>query len=218
MNANANAVSRISTAIGHWRGVSQTSLDIDVEAQAITGYRAPLPLPAVPEQARSATTPTRTPTSADETAPTSDPIDDFFGITRPRATRESRHDSYPSVSSRVSGVIAMDGEAPPPYVDGAKLPAYTVVPSEPATLAMYLFKFGFLFPPFWILGAVILLSPLHAPAEFEPTKPEADRQELIRMIRDAEIRWAKQCAWALLVLVLVLGIMAGVIVAVVKSP
>ncbi|KIO01067.1 hypothetical protein M404DRAFT_81631, partial [Pisolithus tinctorius Marx 270] len=161
--------------------------------------------------------PTRTPAPADETAPTSDPIDDFFGITRPRATRESRHDSYPSVSSRVSGVIAVDGEAPPPYVDGAELPAYTGAPSEPATLAMYLFKFGFLFPPFWILGAMILLSPLHAPAEFEPTKPEADRQQLIRMIREAEIRWAKWCAWALLILVLALGIMAGAVVAVVKS-
>ncbi|KAI6142620.1 hypothetical protein BKA82DRAFT_741431 [Pisolithus tinctorius] len=217
MNANANAVSRISTAIGHWRGVSQTSLDIDVEAQAITGYRAPLPLPAVPEQARSAAAPTRAPAPADEAAPTSDPIDDFFGIARPRATRESRHDSYPSVSC-VSDVIAMDGEAPPPYVDGAELPAYAVAPSEPATLAMYLFKFGFLFPPFWILGAMILLSPLHAPAEFEPTKPEADRQQLIRMIRDAEIRWAKRCAWALLILVLALGIMAGAVVAVVKSP
>ncbi|KAI6142618.1 hypothetical protein BKA82DRAFT_1003365 [Pisolithus tinctorius] len=216
MNANTNAVSRISTVIGHWRGVSQTSMDVDVEAQTITGYHAPLPSPAIPEQARSAAAPTRTPASADETAPTSDPIDDFFGITRPRATRESRHDSYPSVSSRV-GVIAMDGEAPPPYVDGAELPAYTVAAGEPATLAMYLFKFGFLFPPFWILGAMILLSPLHAPAEFEPTKPEAARQELICMMRVAEIRWAKRCAWALLILVLALGVTAGVVVAVMKS-
>ncbi|KAI6145733.1 hypothetical protein EDD17DRAFT_1495438 [Pisolithus thermaeus] len=217
MDANTNAVSRISTVIGHWRGTSlQTSADIDVEAQVITGRHALFALPVVPEQARSATAPTRTPVPADDVSPVSDPIDDFFGVTRLRATRESRHDTYPSVS-RASGVIPTDGEAPPPYVDGIELPAYTVASSEPPTLAMYLFKFGFLFPPFWILGAIILLSPLHAPAEFEPAKPEAERQELIGMIRETEIRWAKRCAWSLLILVLVLAMMAGIVVAVVKS-
>ncbi|KAI6006761.1 hypothetical protein EDC04DRAFT_976206 [Pisolithus marmoratus] len=208
-----NAVSRISTVVGNWRAIST---DVDVEAQVITGCHAPFTLPALPEQARSAAAPTRTPAPADEMSPTSNPVDDFFGITRPRPTRESRHDSYPSVS-RVSDVISMDGEAPPPYAEGAELPAYTVAQSEPATLAMYLFKFGFLFPPFWILGAIILLSPLNAPAEFEPTKPEAERQELIRTMRETEIKWAKRCAWALLILIVVFAMMAGVVVAVVKS-
>lgn len=213
MDTNTNAVSRISTVLGHWRGTSsQTSTDIDLEAQVITGRHAPFTFPAVPEQARSAAAPTRTPAPADETSP----VDDFFGVTRPRATRESRHDTYSSVS-RASGVTPMDGEAPPPYADGVELPPYTVASSEPPTLAMYLFKFGFLFPPFWILGAIILLSPLHAPAEFEPAKPEAERQELIGMIRKTEIRWAKRCAWALLILVLVLAMMAGIVVAVVMS-
>jgi hypothetical protein len=57
----------------------------------------------------------------------SDPIDEFFGM-----TRESRHDRRPSV------------DALPAYVaHEVALPRYSAVAPEPITLAMYLFKFGF---------------------------------------------------------------------------
>ncbi|KAG6331811.1 hypothetical protein ID866_7279 [Astraeus odoratus] len=227
MNA-ASTTPAVSTVFGQWHRVSQTAADIDVdlEAQVITGARVSCVLPAFPEPARSAAAPTRTPTPTqsrgqsgnnldNEEDTTTDPVDDFFGVTRPRATRESRHDSYPSVS-RVSAVL--DGDAPPPYgVDAGELPAYTVAPTEPATLAMYLFKFGFLFPPFWILGAIILVSPLNAPADFEPEKSDAERREVVQLMRTTELRWARRCAWALLVLLVVLGTVAGVVAAVMKS-
>ena len=67
------------------------------------------------------------------------------------------------------------------------------------------------------MGAMILLSPLKAPADFEPSKSEAERQELVQSIRKTELKWAKRSAWALLVLVVSLGIICGVIAAVAES-
>jgi len=73
------------------------------------------------------------------------------------------------------------------------------------------------FPPFWIMGAIILLSPLKAPADFEPSKPEAERQELVHLIRNTELRWAKRSAWALLALIVTLGVICGIVAAVIKG-
>ena len=127
------------TVVGQWQ---HASTDIDLEAQTVTGTHTPVVLPILPPSARSAAAPTHTPVPLSHTD--SDPVDDFFGVTRPRATHESRHDSVscPSVAfSRLSA--ALDGDAPPPYVEGSGLPAYNVAQREPPTLAMYLFKFGF---------------------------------------------------------------------------
>jgi hypothetical protein len=73
------------------------------------------------------------------------------------------------------------------------------------------------FPPFWLFGAIILLSPLSAPADFEPTKSEAERQELVQIMRDAESKWAKRSAWALLIFLIAIGMIVGVIVGVLRS-
>ncbi|KAJ7183188.1 hypothetical protein C8R46DRAFT_1066212 [Mycena filopes] len=129
---------------------------------------------------------------------TTNPVDDFFGYTLAASrTRDSRHDR------RIS---AAESTLPPPYLEA---PEYTLHAREPVTLAMYLFKFGFIFPPFWIMGVVILMSPLRAPpaatpsAAWLPEKTEAERQVLIDRMRTAELKWAKRCLYALLVLVLV---------------
>ncbi|KAI9569267.1 hypothetical protein HD554DRAFT_2020784 [Boletus coccyginus] len=182
------------TVHGSWRRAS-SSADVDLEAQAITGIHAPFTLPTA---VRAPAVPIPTPHGT-----TTDTIDDLFGVTHPHATHESQHDLYPS----------LDGHdiPPPPYGANAEPPAYPADSNiEPITLAMYLFKFGFLFPPLWIFGSLILITPLTAPTNFEPSKSETERQELVQIIRDAELRWAKRCAWALVVL-LVLG---GVVVAV----
>lgn len=73
------------------------------------------------------------------------------------------------------------------------------------------------FPPFWILGAIILLSPLTAPADFEPSKSEDERQQLVHIMRETEVKWAKRCAFALLAFVVLLGLVAGIAVAVMHS-
>ncbi|TFK38466.1 hypothetical protein BDQ12DRAFT_581082, partial [Crucibulum laeve] len=122
-----------------------------------------------------------------------DPLDSFFGYTLSSSrSHESRHDH------RISEVL-------PPYVEESNLPAYSAY-EEPVTLAMYLFKFGFLFPPFWIFGAIILLSPLREPptssesAAWMPEKTEAERQQMIAEIRKVEVKWGRRCLWAILIL------------------
>ncbi|KAJ7454693.1 hypothetical protein FB451DRAFT_1565101 [Mycena latifolia] len=135
---------------------------------------------------------------------TTNPVDDFFGYALASSrTRDSRHDR------RISAADA--ALAPPPYVDA---PEYTERAKEPVTLAMFLFKFGFLFPPFWIMGVFILLSPLRAPPAATPStawlpeKTEAERQVIIDRMRTAELKWAKRCLYALLVFVLAVAVIA----------
>ncbi|KAI1791213.1 hypothetical protein LXA43DRAFT_1012874 [Ganoderma leucocontextum] len=169
--------------------------DIDVEAQLAQ------PTPALTHTPRA----TRASVEVEETT---DAIDDFFGASRPSTrsrnaslsgTRDSRHDEV-----RLSSPVDDDASdaLPPPYEHSISPPAYTQVSDQP-TLAMYLFKFGFLFPLFWVAGALILLSPLSAPADWEESKPELERQELIASMRLTEVKWARRCLIALAVFVLV---------------
>ncbi|KAI0646466.1 hypothetical protein C8Q79DRAFT_962780 [Trametes meyenii] len=163
--------------------------EIDVEAQ-------------VPQPSPARTHPTRSSASRSvDDSNASVPIDDFFGVSRRTpspsltGTRDSRHDD-------VHMPTLVDVEAlPPPYSQSMEPPAYTQVSDQP-TLAMYLFKFGFLFPLFWVAGAFILMSPLQAPPDWETTKPEYERQEMIESMRRTEVKWARRCLVALLVVCL----------------
>ncbi|KAF9495154.1 hypothetical protein BDN71DRAFT_1589980 [Pleurotus eryngii] len=161
-----------------------------------------LPLPATTRTSPSTTT---------------SPIDDFFG-----STRGSRHDRRFSVSSNKEDDLPsysdVEALAPPSYSQRGH--------KEPVTLAMYLFKFGFLFPPFWILGALILISDLRSPDAEEtslpsssngsdaehlswlPDKMPAERAAIVQQIRNAEVKWAKRCLAALGFLC-ALGLAAG---------
>ncbi len=70
-----------------------------------------------------------------------------------------------------------------------------------------------MFPLFWLAGALILLSPLRAPSDWEEEKPESERAELIESMRRTEVRWARRCLVALVVFVL--AVAAAVLCAVV---
>ncbi|KAJ3883557.1 hypothetical protein F5051DRAFT_493685 [Lentinula edodes] len=135
------------------------------------------------------------------------PLDAFFGYTFSQtATRESQHDRPLSSSSFTSESELL----PPAYVEP---PAYETRQTEPATLAMFLFKFGFLFPPFWIMGALILLTPLRAPepsssssssslpAAWLPEKTSAEKQQIVSRMRSVEVKWARRCLTALCILI-----------------
>ncbi|TCD68393.1 hypothetical protein EIP91_010902 [Steccherinum ochraceum] len=177
------------TIFGTWSNASTSSLHIDLEAQIITGTRTLLPLHHELPSPPSAAVPTRR--SSDSLREEAyDPIDLFFGVNRSRGTRDSRHDELASPI-----YIEADEVAPPPYADASDLPSYTAV-AEPPTLAMYLFQFGFLFPLLWLAGIVVLLSPLAPPSEWEATKPEAERRELVELLRRTEVKWAKRCLYA----------------------
>ncbi|RDB26245.1 hypothetical protein Hypma_006426 [Hypsizygus marmoreus] len=155
---------------------------VDIEAQT----SLPTPTPVL-------TYITRSPPA--HTTATRSPLDDFFGHTLSSSrTHESRHD------------LSL-ADVPPPYVDD--LPPYSRKAPEPVTLAQYLFKFGFLFPPFWIMGAWILWSPLRAPNDssdaelgWMPEKTPAERNKIIEEMRAVEVKWALRCLYALLMLVL----------------
>ncbi|KAL1726069.1 hypothetical protein EV714DRAFT_239593 [Schizophyllum commune] len=137
------------------------------------------------------------------------PMDSFFGYALSGAapTHTSRHDRR----------LSADVEAPPAYEEDPSPPEYTKK-YEPTTLAMFLFKFGFLFPLFWIIGSCILLTPLSAPAPpsdadveaaWMPEKTEEERARIVAHIRSVEVKWAKRCLFALITL-LVLAAVAGV--------
>ncbi|KAI0689563.1 hypothetical protein BC835DRAFT_1368612 [Cytidiella melzeri] len=169
---------------------TQTSFERDLEAQTptvVVGRYEPgpstyivLPPPAVAHSLRTST-------SVEQGT---DPIDAFFGVSRsPRGTQDSRHDDRHLVAYQ-------DDVPPPPYADATDLPSYTSV-AEPPTLAMYLFKFGFLFPLFWLAGLFVLLCPLTPPENWEPTKTEAERQELLGLLRRTEVKWARRSLIAL---------------------
>ncbi|KAG6806475.1 hypothetical protein H0H92_011185 [Tricholoma furcatifolium] len=151
---------------------------------------------------------TRTPPSAAPTERSS--LDDFFGYTVSSfRTYEIRHDSSNS-------------DALPPYVEDLP-PTYSLKAPEPVTLAKYLFKFGFLFPPFWVLGAWILWSPLRAPSSdadseggWMANKTESERQRVLADVRKAEVRWALYCLWSFVIFSL-LAIIGGTTWAILRS-
>ena len=71
-----------------------------------------------------------------------------------------------------------------------------------------------MFPLFWVAGALILLSPLSAPADWEASKPELEREELIASMRRTEVKWARRCLLALAVFTLVVvAVVLGVLFA-----
>ncbi|CAE6481380.1 unnamed protein product [Rhizoctonia solani] len=99
------------------------------------------------------------------------------------------------------------GPDSPPYYQPA--PSYEAV-EDPITLASYLFKYGFVFPLFWLVGAFIIISDLHHEStsssylESQPPSPTALKdiyelqlkREEMALLRLAELKWAWRCAYA----------------------
>ena len=79
-------------------------------------------------------------------------------------------------------------------------------------------------PHMYIFGALILLSPLREPPTssadaptWMPEKTEAERQQIIAEIRTVEVKWAKRCLWAIVVLIIVSAVAAVFAWAVMRS-
>ncbi|TCD67368.1 hypothetical protein EIP91_010198 [Steccherinum ochraceum] len=206
MSSSTSTTSSFRTLFGFWRAApatpatpSTSSAEVDFEAQTITGEHVafPSPPPALP-----------TSTPREEV---SDPIDAFFGVTHSRGTQNSRHDSRAQQEFYAADANDAELAPPPPYAYASDLPSYSVV-AEPPTLAMYLFKFGFLFPLFWLAGIFILFFPLVAPEDWEPTKTEAERKELIELLRKTERKWARRCMIAFSALAFVAIVISAAVV------
>ena len=79
-----------------------------------------------------------------------------------------------------------------------------------------------MFPPFWVFGAFILMSPLREPESapavegeeavevWMPEKTPAERAALIATLRTVEVKWARRCLVAAAVFVL-LAAAAGLV-------
>ena len=74
-----------------------------------------------------------------------------------------------------------------------------------------------MFPLFWVAGALILLSPLSAPPDWELSKSRIEREELIESMRRTEVKWAKRCLLALSVFVVVAVVLVLSILFAVRS-
>ncbi|KAG9095251.1 hypothetical protein FRC06_009985 [Ceratobasidium sp. 370] len=98
------------------------------------------------------------------------------------------------------------GGAPPQYY-APPAPSYETV-EDPITLASYLFRYGFFFPLFWLVGAFIIISDLQQDpnslcnVEAQPSSPPKSPYELqlkreeMALLRLAELKWAWRCAYA----------------------
>lgn len=73
------------------------------------------------------------------------------------------------------------------------------------------------------MGVIILLSPLRAPpaatpsAAWLPEKTDAERQVIIDRMRNAELKWAKRCLYALVTLVFAAAVIAVAIWAILRA-
>jgi hypothetical protein len=65
------------------------------------------------------------------------------------------------------------------------------------------------FPPFWILGSLILITPLTPDPSWHSTKPEEQIQAILSAMRVAERRWAWRCVMAISSLILLILVVVG---------
>lgn len=118
---------------------------------------------------------------------------------------------------------------PPPY--HRSLDEESAVPSygeeqEVQTMARYLFFYGFcelwqfppsrythssslVFPPFWILGSLILVTPLTPDPSWHAEKEQETIENILSVMRVVERRWAWRCVMALSTLLLLIFIVVG---------
>lgn len=107
---------------------------------------------------------------------------------------------------------------------------------EPKTLAMLFFKFGFFFPPFWVFGALMLITPLRSPNPLSPLAAssawppnteliawcnenihtEADKLAFLARMQEVEMKWARRCLIALSMVICFSVAIAATIVGVLK--
>lgn len=136
--------------------------------------------------------------------PTRSAVNTYFAISSPpfsRGTIYSRHDRPPAPSR-----FPLPDNIPPPYEypplgnlisedEEAPLPSYSehfgpCDDDKPFLLAKFLFKCGFVFPPFWYLSIPILFIPMTPPPTWELDKSPIERATLLRHTRATERMWA----------------------------
>jgi len=80
------------------------------------------------------------------------------------------------------------------------------------TLARFMFIYGFIFPPFWIMGIVIRFSELRPTEDWEVGKSEDEKVRLLEEMRKTEVKWANRCIYALLTLITIIVVIVMAVV------
>ncbi|KAG9094690.1 hypothetical protein FS749_012007 [Ceratobasidium sp. UAMH 11750] len=194
---------------------SQTAMDLPCDSQTPMN---PAPIATKPRPART----TKSIPPPINPALMVGEIDNFFGA--PASAVKKPKPAVPKRSSRGQGELYAHAKgssqgtlAPPPY----EVPAHLAPTPKPTTVARYLFLYGFLFPPFWVIGACILLSPLAAaepqPSSEKDIEASAGYQKAeLGVARKTELVYARRCLiaaitfLALVVIVIVATRVAGV--------
>ncbi|KIM32952.1 hypothetical protein M408DRAFT_326644 [Serendipita vermifera MAFF 305830] len=124
-----------------------------------------------------------------------------------------RPSTYSPIDLRRLSLSSAASSLPPPYPrqlddEEAAVPAYGDQ-QEVQTMARYLFFYGFLFPPFWILGSLILVTPLTPDPSWHAEKDQKTIENILSVMRVVERRWAWRCVIALSTLILLVLIIVG---------
>ncbi|KAK8850665.1 hypothetical protein IAR55_004585 [Kwoniella newhampshirensis] len=120
-------------------------------------------------------------------------------------------DTVHAYSSSPSGSLGVDmnnAEGLPVYAEENQ--------TEPKTLARALWKWGFLCPFFWLVGTIVLCVPLKDEEAEEEQDPEKAQkvQEMITIIRQTELRYAKRCLYSLVGLSAIISLIVMIVLVV----
>ncbi|CAE6378022.1 unnamed protein product [Rhizoctonia solani] len=140
-------------------------------------------------------------------------IDGFFGGPEPVKVKKPKAavPKAPRADRGQSASNSLGSASPPPY----ELPPHLAPTPKPQTVARSFFLYGFIFPPFWVIGACILGSKLRpdsqsalepSPKEIEAgaagAPSEAHKRAEHNLVRHTELLWAKRCLIATILFVL----------------
>ncbi|CAE6378372.1 unnamed protein product [Rhizoctonia solani] len=140
-------------------------------------------------------------------------IDDFFGGPEPVKVKKPKPavPKAPRADHSHSASNSLGTALPAPY----QLPPHLAPVSKPPTIARSFFLYGFIFPPFWVIGACILWSKLRPdseptiealPKEIEAgyggAPSEAYKRAEHKLLRHTELVWARRCLIAAITFVL----------------
>jgi len=141
-----------------------------------------------------------------------------------RQREDDRTSVHASETSHAEALPAYRADIPPRYSHRRHDPV------EPMTWPAMCFRIGFLFPLFWLFGALTLITPrgsldrIFMPwfKDFAPSadswrdtlQTEAEKEAYLVRVRVAEIRWAKRCLFAFSLLLCFAIVVAGTLIGV----
>ncbi|EIN05753.1 hypothetical protein PUNSTDRAFT_137246 [Punctularia strigosozonata HHB-11173 SS5] len=106
---------------------------------------------------------------------------------------------------------------PPAYAETERLPAYPDMSGEDSVnQAKWSWRNGFLFPPFWIIGIIILCSPLRVEESWHADKSDDERKLLVLATRQEEMKYGKRCLWAFLAFLAISAVVATIVLMIAK--